>query len=94
MIDISGDGKSNVGIDTATQADALERDDVTINGLVLPGGKLKILKDDPYMFYVRNVARGKGSFVMDVTSYADFPRAMRRKLIRELLPQVAIAKHD
>lgn len=91
VLDISGDGVSNTGIDTATEADALERTNITINGLVLPG-KIDHLANDPYMFYVRNVARGPSSFVMEVNSYSDFPRAMRRKFLRELMQELAFAQ--
>lgn len=83
VVDVSGDGATNTGVDTASEADVLALAQVTINGLVLPA-KEKVHADDPYMFYVRNVARGPNSFVMDVFSYADFPRAMTRKLLREL----------
>lgn len=89
VIDISGDGVSNAGIATAPQADDLAAAAVTINGLVMTGGKVKRAEMDPFIFYVRNVVRGPGAFVMDVHSYTDFPRAMQRKLLREILMQTA-----
>ncbi len=89
VIDVSGDGATNAGVDTASEADALALARVTINGLVMTSKAGK--QEDPYMFYVRNVARGPSSFVMDVHSYADFPRAMARKLLRELEHELA---HD
>lgn len=90
VVDISGDGKSNAGIDTTSEAEALAQTSVTINGLVLPGRMHHKMQDeDTYMYYVRHVARGPSSFVMDVYSYADFPRAMKRKLLRELSQKVA-----
>lgn len=88
VIDVSGDGISNVGIDTALQADGLAYGGTTINGLVMPSD---FKSGDPYMYYVRNVARGHGAFVMDVTSYEDFPRAFQRKLLREIVLQFAEA---
>lgn len=95
VIDISGDGISNVGRAPESVADYLQSRGVTINGLVLPHKVKSISLDrDPFMHYVRHVARGPESFVMFVDSYEDFPRAMRHKLMRELAPRVAMLGDD
>ncbi len=91
VIDISGDGVSNIGQPPAAIADYLHTRGVTINGLVLPH-KVKIYTPDrdPFLHYIRNVSRGPDSFVMSVNSYQDFPRAMQLKLLRELAPRLAM----
>lgn len=92
VIDISGDGHANVGIAPSPEADMLVAAGVTINALVLPE-KWKSFQngDDPFMFYVHEVARSPDSFVIDVVSYEDYWRALRMKLLRELTPYVARA---
>lgn len=91
VIDISGDGVSNVGQHPAAVANYLQTRGVTINGLVLPHkAKVYTADTDPFMHYIRNVSRGPDSFVMIVDSYADFPRAMQHKLLRELAPRLAM----
>ena len=85
VVDISGDGHSNIGIPSAPEADRLIYDGVTINALVLPE-KFNFGTHDAFMFYVHEVARGHGNFVVDVSSYEDYWRALRKKLLRELTP--------
>ena len=65
------------------EAEALTLEGVIINALVLPTKILQI-QDDPFVFYITEVAVSPGAFVMDVTSYADYGRALRKKLLREL----------
>jgi hypothetical protein len=90
-LDLSGDGPANAGrppIEIGT--DAIGR--VVINGLVIgpdnPANShknrhnLKTLRE----YYRDYVIRGPGAFVEAAEDHADFARAMRRKLIRELQP--------
>lgn len=94
VIDISGDGVSNIGNAPGPVADYLETLGVTINGLVLPASGKYLHDRDPFMHYVRHVSRGSDSFVMLVGSYEDFPVAMRNKLLRELTPEIALLADD
>lgn len=91
VIDISGDGESNIGLPHIPEADALVADGITINALVLPSN-WKPGPHDVFMFYLHEVARSPSSFVVDVASYEDYWRALHRKLLRELTPYVAEAK--
>ena len=95
VIDVSSDGATNTGMDTAVEADALDRQGVTINALVILGKSRH--KVDPDLFeesltewYGRNVVRGPGSFVVTSPTYEDFPRAIRNKLLREIRPLFAM----
>ena len=84
VIDVSGDGVRNTGLDTAQAADEVARRGVTINCLVIRGAT-----PDPVMFYKTNLRRGSLSFMEISETYDDFPRAIFRKLLRELTPSVS-----
>lgn len=86
VIDVSGDGVSNRGRAPAPIADALARNGVTVNALIITGAK-----PDPVPFYETNVIRGPGAFLEIANGFRDYARAMRRKLLRELAPAVASA---
>lgn len=90
-LDISGDGPANRGRhprDIPAGASA----GVTVNGLVIgPDGRANTTKDLSNVksmlgYYRAFVLRGPGSFAETARDYADFSRAMRRKLLRELRP--------
>ena len=89
-LDISGDGKSNLGPRPRDIKDRLQDSDITVNGLVIG-------VDDPELGDIRQaeiaelssyfraeVIVGPDSFVQTAIEFADYARAMRDKLIREL----------
>jgi hypothetical protein len=89
-IDVSGDGRNNIG-PTPSQAYALagfER--VTVNALVVghPIGFVPEARDmaaqDLRAYFEAAVIRGPNAFAMVANGYGDYADAMRRKLIREL----------
>lgn len=84
VIDLSGDGISNDGPQVVPVSVAIGRKGVTINGLVVSGAT-----PDPVNFYIKRVIRGPFPFVEVANSYADYPHAMKRKLLRELVPRFA-----
>lgn len=84
VIDVSGDGASNRGRAVRPMAEALAANGVTVNGLVILGAW-----PDPAEFYLRNVVRGEGAFLETAANFADYAAAIKRKLLRELTPQVA-----
>jgi Protein of unknown function (DUF1194) len=91
VIDISGDGTNNSGIDVSVSRDGAIAKDVTINGLV-------ILSDEPLPtnpththppggltgYYERNVMGGPGAFVVEAQGFESFGEALIRKLIKEI----------
>ncbi len=83
VIDVSGDGVSNRGRPTRQMAEALAANGVTINGLVIKGAW-----PDPVEFYLKNVVRGDGAFLETTENFADYAAAIKRKLLRELTPQL------
>ncbi|MCP5075007.1 MAG: DUF1194 domain-containing protein [Rhodobacteraceae bacterium] len=79
VVDISGDGKNNVNASPAPERDKSVSAGVNINGLA-------ITKNVPALaeYYRHNVIGGPGSFVEEATSYRDYERAIKRKLLREI----------
>lgn len=81
VIDFSGDGVSNSGplpVDARGRAKA---SGVVINGLAIDRVGLSVTQ-----YYRGHVTTGKNSFVITARGYHDYPRAIRTKLFRELLP--------
>jgi len=83
VIDISGDGVNNRGRAPLDIAEALAANGVTVNGLVILGAW-----PDPAAFYRAEVVRGQGAFLETADSFADYAKAIRSKLLRELAPQL------
>ena len=79
IIDVSGDGPSNEGTAPHTQHSRLDAAQITVNGLAIEASEEGIAD-----YYRNTVAYGPGSFVEVAKDYEDFPRAIRRKLLREL----------
>jgi Protein of unknown function (DUF1194) len=80
-IDISGDGSDNSGLDLQ-QA----RRDALAGGVIVNG--LPIESDDSGLgkYYREQVIIGADSFVEPALDFADYTRAIREKLLRELRP--------
>lgn len=85
-LDISGDGRNNDG--PRPDHIYLDRDfgDILVNGLAIAGHESNILR-----YYEAEVIHGRGAFVEFATTHLDFPRAIRRKLERELTEGVVSA---
>jgi Ca-activated chloride channel homolog len=79
VIDISGDGISNLGISPAVARERAVAAGITINGLA-------ILDEEPWLadYYRREVIGGASAFVMTARGYDSFARAMLHKLQAEI----------
>ena len=86
-VDVSGDGVNNDGFGPQIAYRAFDFADVTVNGLVINAGEFEA-EIDLIDFFRAEVIRGPGAFVEIANGFADYERAMRRKLIREVSPQV------
>ncbi len=84
VIDVSGDGISNAGPEAKPISDTIATRGITINGLVVAGAR-----PDPVVYYLSEVVRGPLSFVEVTHSYDDYDQAMKRKLLRELTPNLS-----
>lgn len=87
VIDISGDGPNNQGQPVLAAREIALANRIVINGLPLmtsdgPGSGFNIADLDAY--YSECVIGGPGSFLVPVTSWDQFPEAIRRKLILEI----------
>ncbi|QIE56342.1 DUF1194 domain-containing protein [Pikeienuella piscinae] len=88
VIDISGDGPNNQGRPAPDARDAALARGVAINGLPLMtregmGSQWNLETLDEY--YRRCVTGGPTSFVIPVLEWRNFPAAVRRKLVLELV---------
>jgi hypothetical protein len=79
VIDVSGDGRSDLLVPTTAARDRAVRRGVAINGLT-------ILDDEPALdeYYRRYVIGGAGAFVMTAADYDAFAEAIAAKLVREI----------
>lgn len=86
-LDIAGDGQNNEGFGPKEAYRAFPFDGVTVNGLVVNAadfeGEVGLIA-----FYQGEVLHGPGAFLQVANGFADYERAMRRKLVRELMPAV------
>jgi hypothetical protein len=87
-IDVSGDGRNNIGVPPSIPRREAKALGIVINGLPI------ITYTDVYYrdletYYRENVIQGPGAFVEIANDYDDFARAFLRKLLRELTPLVS-----
>jgi hypothetical protein len=79
VLDVSGDGQNNMGVPPAAVYDGADWGGIQVNGLAIGEHEHDLLA-----YYRTQVIRGPGSFVEDAPRQRDFPKAIRRKLLREL----------
>ncbi|SMX47283.1 DUF1194 domain-containing protein [Maliponia aquimaris] len=84
VIDLSGDGLSNEGPEPATLKPALGAQGIVVNALAIEGAEA-----DLTAYFYENVIHGPGAFVATANGYADYPRRIRQKLLREITKQTA-----
>ena len=88
VLDISGDGSNNDGgLVTDLRHDAL-KERIVINGLPIMNDRPNPFgfpsETDLDRYYLHCVTGGPRSFVEVATSFEDFPRAVRKKLLQEV----------
>ena len=79
VLDVAGDGRNNIGISAASAYRRADYAGITVNGLAIGEHE-----SDLEEYYRAEVIRGLGAFVEAVPRQEDYPRAIRRKLLREL----------
>lgn len=84
VIDVSGDGRSNEGWSPNLIRDSVVGRGITINALAILANDKDLLG-----YFQRYIIGGAGSFVMSADRFVDYPEAIKRKLVREILPPVA-----
>ena len=86
VIDVSGDGPSNEGIEPLDMHVALKAADVTVNALAIEENEA-----DLTAYFWENLIRGEGAFVVTANRFEDYPDRIRQKLIRETTAQLSCA---
>lgn len=81
VIDVSGDGQNNAGPPMTGVRDEVVARGITINGLPISED---FAGDELESYFKGCVIGGQGSFVLAAKGFADFARAIRRKLILEV----------
>ncbi len=79
VIDVSSDGRNNIGPPVAQVRDRIVGNGITINGLT-------ILNEWPTLdiYFQNQVAGGQGHFVMPASDYQSYGEAIYRKLLKEI----------
>ena len=84
VIDISGDGSSNEGVEPKDAAAELLAAGTTVNALVIEGAEPMLTE-----YFWENVILGPGAFVITANSFDEYPMRMRMKLLREVSKPVS-----
>ena len=84
VIDVSGDGINNEGVEPRELHGAMEEVGVTVNALVIEGAV-----DDLTGYFWENVISGEGAFVVTANNFSEYPEKMRQKLTRETARQIS-----
>jgi hypothetical protein len=84
VIDVSGDGPNNAGDNVTVARDAVVAEGIVINGLpvLLSPAQISPALD---RYYADCVIGGDGAFSLSVAGADDFGKAIRMKLLREVL---------
>jgi Ca-activated chloride channel family protein len=84
LIDISGDGVSNEGVEPTEVHGVLRTRGVTVNAIAIEESE-----PDLTAYFFENVIVGEGAFVVSASGFADYPERIRKKLLREVTQQSA-----
>lgn len=84
LIDVSGDGPSNEGIDPDEIHAALRRAGITVNAIAIEESE-----PDLTAYFFEHVIVGEGAFVVSASGFRDYPERIRKKLLREVTRQSA-----
>lgn len=87
LIDISGDGVSNEGVEPNQIHRLLRARGVTVNAIAIEESE-----PDLTAYFFENVIVGEGAFVVSADGFADYPERIRKKLLREVTQQSADLK--
>lgn len=94
IVDVSGDGIETLPYSKSTPRLPYARDLASQLGVQING--LAILEDVPllYRYYRNNVIVGPGSFVMEARNFESFAAAIKKKLLKELEPELRVTRNE
>ena len=81
IIDVSGDGPDNSGVDLQASRQRARAAGITINGLPIMADQ-----QDLDIYYRDRVIIGPDAFIQPARDFEDYVRAIREKLLKELRP--------
>lgn len=84
VLDVAGDGRNNEGLSPRRIYEKTDFGNLVVNGLAVGEHETGL-----EAYYASDVIRGDGAFVEIAPAQADYPRSIRRKLLRELSEAVA-----
>jgi len=84
VVDVSGDGPSNEGVAPAALRGRLDQAGITVNAIAIEASEA-----DLAAYFFEHVIHGPGAFVVYADSFDDYPRQIRKKLLREVVKQTA-----
>lgn len=89
VIDVSGDGVSNEGVEPRETLAALKQKKITVNALAIETDET-----DLTAYFFENLIVGEGAFVITADGFEDYPEQIRRKLERETTKQLSRLELD
>ena len=84
VIDLSGDGPSNEGVEPGTLKRLMRQAEVTVNAIAIEQSEPELTA-----YFYEHVIQGEGAFVETARSFSDYPEKIRRKLVREVARKTA-----
>ena len=88
VIDVSGDGTSNEGIEPREVSATFGARGITVNALAIETDDT-----DLTAYFFENLLVGEGAFVITANGFEDYPAQIRRKLQRETTRQLSALDH-
>lgn len=89
VVDVSGDGVSNEGVEPSITRNQLNRAGVTVNAIAIETDDT-----DLTAYFFENVITGEGAFVFSANGFEDYPEKIRKKLQRETTERTSsLTKH-
>lgn len=85
VIDVSGDGLSNEGVEPDTLRSALRAGNIVVNALAI-----ETEDTDLTGYFYENLIIGEGAFVITANGFEDYPEQIKRKLQRETTKQLSL----
>lgn len=85
LIDLSGDGLSNEGIEPTSVHQALKDAGIIVNAIAIEASEPELTA-----YFYENVISGEGAFVVSAASFEQYPDRIRKKLLREVTHQTAV----
>ncbi len=84
LIDVSGDGPNNEGIEPEEIRRELKRRGIVVNAIAIEASE-----PDLTDYFFEHVIHGEGAFVVTADSFSDYPGKIRKKLLREVTQQTS-----